>query len=288
MRAGAGAGAAAATRAAERAVSGRRAPGIGTTTGERPRSHASVSSASTRPARFGPAQRRVREQCDPELLAALDEPAAESSVVERRERDLHGRDGRVRERLVELGPVDVREARFGFTRPSSSESCKRPHGRAPRRPRVGRVQEVEVDRQAVERREARLAVGADRLRAAVRHPGAAGTRHAALGHDPRGGVRAAAAERASHHLLVVLVCARRVEDGDPRLGCGCDRLGRRLRRQPHAAEADPQLSRLEPGGGHADGCRSGTDPCQPERRTSTRDGGVISTASPPVRGRRSA
>ena len=229
----------------------------------------------------------MREQREPELLAALDDAAAESSVVERRERDLHGRDRCELERLVELGAVDVREP----DPPHEAvvrEPRQRAYRRPPRRPRVGRVQEVEVDREAVERGETRLAVGADRLRAAVRHPGAAGTGHAALGHDPGGLRRAAAAQCAREQLLVVLVRTRRVEDGYPRLGGGRDRLERRLGRQPHAAEADPQLRRIEPGGGHADGCRNGTDPCQPERRTSTRDGGVISTASPLVRGRRSA
>ena len=64
------------------------------------------------------------------------------------------------------------------------------------------MDEVEVDREAVQRREARFAVGADRLRAAVRDPRAAGPAHAALRHDPRarsphrsGGGRARAAAR---------------------------------------------------------------------------------------------
>ena len=57
--------------------------------------------------------------------------------------------------------------------PVVDEPRQRAHRRSPRRPRIGRVDEVEVDRQAVERGEARLAVGADRLRAAVRDPRAA-------------------------------------------------------------------------------------------------------------------
>ena len=65
------------------------------------------------------------------------------------------------------------------------------------------MDEVEVDRQAVESGEARFAVGADRLRAAVRDPRAAGARHAALRHDPRARVRAGAAEAAGQQPLVV-------------------------------------------------------------------------------------
>ena len=68
--------------------------------------------------------------------------------------------------------------RFTFDRPTRSTMCwssrraSAPHGGSPGRPRVRGVDQVQVDRQTVERGEARLAVGEDRLRAAVRDPGA--------------------------------------------------------------------------------------------------------------------
>ena len=122
----------------------------------------------------------------PSLGAALDHAAAQRAIVERAERDLHGRDRRELERLVELRPVDVRDAHAPHE-PVVDEPRQRAQRRPPRRPRIGRVEQVEVDRQAVERREARLAVGPDRLRAPVGQPAAARPRHAALGHDARRG-----------------------------------------------------------------------------------------------------
>ena len=224
-----------------------------------------------------PAEGRVGDQRDPELVAPLDDAAAKRPVVEGRERDLDRCDGSELERLVELAAVDVRdpdaphEALVG-------EPGEGAHGRLPRRPWIRRVDEVEVDRQPVQRGEARLAVGRDRLRAAVRHPGAARPGHPALRHDPRALRSAAAAKGAGEQLLVAVVRARRVEDGHARLDGRGDRLERGLGRQAHAAEADAELRRVEPG--HAEGCSSGTAPLQPERRTSTSDGGVISDASP--------
>ena len=61
------------------------------------------------PGPLRPAERRVRDQRDPELRAALDDAAAQRTVVEGRERDLHRRDRRELERLVQLAAVDVRE-----------------------------------------------------------------------------------------------------------------------------------------------------------------------------------
>ena len=236
----------AAARAAERAVSGRRAPGIGTTTGERPSSHASATSAGvallasatrassstrpTRPARTGTAEGRVRHHCDPFLRAPVDDAPAQRAVVERAERDLDRRDRRQLERLVELPAVDVRET-DAADETVVDEPRERAHRRAPRRARIRRVQEVEVDRQPVECGETRLAVGADRLRSAVGNPGAAGARHPALRHDPRALVRATRTQRSSEQGLVVAVRARRVEDGDagiqPRRRSSRARLPRR-------------------------------------------------------------
>ena len=112
-----------AARAAERAVSGRRAPGIATTPAKREQpgerdlgrrravrfaTRSAPVASSARSAR--PAERRVRDQRDPALLAPLDDAAAQRTVVERAERDLDRGDRRELERLVELPEVDVRDA----------------------------------------------------------------------------------------------------------------------------------------------------------------------------------
>ena len=113
-----------AARAADRAVSGRRAPGIATTPGARPRSQASAtssgctssrcaiatSSASARqPGRAArAAERRVRDHHDPGLATPLDDASADRPVVEQAQRDLDRGDRCELERLVELSAVDVR------------------------------------------------------------------------------------------------------------------------------------------------------------------------------------
>ncbi len=190
---------------------------------------------------------------DPGLGAALDDSSSEGAVVVDAERDLHRRDRRELERLVELESVDVRDSDAPHE-PFVDESRERTHRGPPRSPRIGRVDEVEVDGQAVERSEARLAVGPNRLRSTVRDPGVAGARHAALGHDARGRVGAACSQTPNEQPLVVAevgraeaVGARGVEDGDACLGRGSDRLEGELlvpvlvRRHPHAAEADAEL-----------------------------------------------
>ena len=130
----------AAARAADRAVSGRRAPGIATTSGESPSSQASADlgrrwrrggrrsrelvAASQRAGAARAAERGVGDQRQPELGAARDHPAPQRAVVERAQSDLHRRDRRQLERFVELGAGDVRE----------------PDARAPvRRRRAGRA-----------------------------------------------------------------------------------------------------------------------------------------------------
>ena len=250
--------------AAERAVSGRRAPGIATTAGERSSSHASATSAgvarpaaatslstgsrASRDARRGPPSGEWGDHGQTPLRAPFHDLAAERAIVEGAERDLDGRNGGELERLVQLRAVDVRDAD-----PPDEALVREPsegaHGRPPRRPRVGRVDEVEVDREAVERAEAGLAVRVERLRPAVRDPGAAGPGHASLRHDPRASLGAAAAERAREEPLVVAVRPGRVEDGHAGPGGGRDRLERELgallRRQPHAAEADARLRGVE-------------------------------------------
>ena len=142
-------------------VSGRRAPGIATTAGERSSSHASATSAGVAPARRrrrrarrwrarpparrGPPSGECAIRAMPGLDAPLDDSAAERAVVERAERDLDGRDRGELERLVQLAAVDVRDpdaAHEAFV----DEARQRAHGGSPRRARIGRVDQVEVDR----------------------------------------------------------------------------------------------------------------------------------------------
>src|SRR5438552_1954362 len=87
----------------------------------------------------------------------------------------------------------------------AARAAERAHGGAPRRPRIRCGDEVEVDRQARQGSEARLAVTENRLRAPVGDPRAAGPRHAALRDYPGALVRAAAAKRAREQALVVSV-----------------------------------------------------------------------------------
>ena len=163
------------------------------------------------------------EQRQPELVAALDDAAAERAVVEGRERDLHRRHRRELDCLVELPTVDI-----GHADPADEavvdEPRERTHRRAPRRPRIRSVQEVEVDRRAAERVQARLAVRTNRFRTAVRHPRAAGSGHAALRYHPRAQLRSAAAQRVGEQLLVARVRACGVEDGDACVGGRGDRV----------------------------------------------------------------
>ena len=109
------------------------------------------------------------------------------------------------------------------------------------------MDEIGVDRDAVQRAEARLAVAEDRLRPPVRHPSGAQTRHRTFGDDPRRTLGATAAQRAGHKPLVVTVSsftravgARGVEYGDPRSDRRGDRLlaFARVTRQTHTAQAD--------------------------------------------------
>ena len=111
----------------------------------------------------------VRDHRDAGLGTALDDAPAQRAVVERAERDLHRGDRRVPECLVQLVPGDVREPDVPHEA-VVEESRERPHGGAPGRARIRRVDEIEVDRQAVESDQTRLAVGAQRLGAPVRDP----------------------------------------------------------------------------------------------------------------------
>ncbi len=137
----------------------------------------SSAQRSTRPPRSGPSSRTL---------------SATWTAADRRER----------ERLVELAAVDVGEPDAG-DEAVGVQPGQRAHRRRPRRARVGRVQEVGVDRQAVKGGEARLAVCADGLGPAVGHPGAARAGHAALGDDAGAALGAAASQRAGQQPLVV-------------------------------------------------------------------------------------
>src|SRR4051794_32033262 len=147
------------------------------------------------------------------------------------------------------------------------EAGEGPYRGAPGRPGIRGVQEVEVDRHTLERRDARLAAGENGLRAAVRHPSAACTRHAALRHDASVRVRPALPQRPGQQPLVVteLVLAVAVGVGGVEgrysdLNSGGDRLDGQplvavlVRRHAHAAEADPQLRRVKPWGHAAPRC----------------------------------
>ena len=116
-----------------------------------------------------PAERRVRDYGDSELGTAFDDTSTQSPVVEGIDRDLDGRDRRELQCLVQLHAVDVADADSRH-QAVGDEPCKRANRRRPRRARIRCVEEVEVDGQPAECLEARLAVGADRLRATVRDP----------------------------------------------------------------------------------------------------------------------
>jgi hypothetical protein len=185
----------------------------------------------------------MRDHSDSPLLTACNDPAANRAIVIDAHRNLHGGDRRELERFVELPAVHV-----GDTDPANEavveERCQCADGRPPRRPRVRRVDEVEVDRKTVERFEARFAVLAQRFRAAVRHPPSLRPRHAALGDD----ANRPATQRSCEQPFAARVGARRVEDGGAGLGRGDDRRERLLLvgRKPHAPEPDPELGRIEP------------------------------------------
>ena len=203
-------------------------------------------------------ERRVRDHGDPFLDAPVDDASPESVVVERAEGHLDGRDRGELERLVKLAAIEVRDADIAHD-VFRCEAGERTQRGTPRRARVRSMDQVEVDLQAVECGEARLAVGADGLRATVGQPAAAGPGHPALRDDPSARVRAAATESSCQQGLVVAelfgvqpVGARGVEDGDPRSGGGRNGLEGALLvavlvgREAHAAEADAELRRGRP------------------------------------------
>ena len=200
----------------------------------------------------------MRDHRDARVHAALDDAAAKRAVVERTDRDLNRGHGSELERLVQLRAADVREPDV-LDEAVVDETRECAHGGSPRRSRIGRVDEIEIDRKPVERREARLAVRANRFRSTVGNPCAARTSHASLRHDARALARTARAESAREQRLVVAeliraetVRMRGVEHRHARAGRSGDRLERDVevavlvRRQPHAPETHTELQAGKP------------------------------------------
>ena len=174
-----------AAAAADRAVSGRRAPGIATIArieieqpGERDLGRSSSTGRRDRAKRrfpgqaagaAGSAKRRVGHDDQPGLEAALDDTAAERGVVERAQRNLDRRQRSELERLVELRAIDVGDA-DARSQPVFVDPSERANRRPPRNSRVGSVQQIEVDRQAGERGQARFAVSPEGAGPPVRYP----------------------------------------------------------------------------------------------------------------------
>ena len=198
-----------------------------------------------------PSERRVGDYRDSSLGTALDDASPQRGVVEGAERNLDGRDRGELERVVQLPAVDVREPHAAH-QTFVAEPRERAHRCSPRRSGIGRMNEIQVDRETVQGGETRFAVGEDRLGATIRDPGTAGAGHASLGHDPRRLLRATPAESVCDQLLVVAVGARGVEHRHARLRGRRDRRERALlvmvlvRRQAHTAESDPELRGIKP------------------------------------------
>ena len=137
------------------------------------------------------------------------------------------------------------------TRPSRCSDGERAHAGGERRPRVGRVELVEVDALDAEGAPARLAGGGQVARAAVRHPAAAraGSSPPLVATRTARRVAAPGRERARDQPLVVAGVARvqavgvgGVEQGDAGVEGRVQRRERagvvavRLGREPHAAD----------------------------------------------------
>src|SRR5204862_4491785 len=87
--------------------------------------------------------------------------------------------------------------------PLVGQAGERSHGRAPRCPGVGGMNQVDVDRKTIEGLETCFAVSRDGFRPTIRHPSAIWPRHAALGDDAGASVPTAGAQRSRHQTLVV-------------------------------------------------------------------------------------
>jgi len=137
----------------------------------------------------------VGDQRDSGLRASVDDSPAACTIVEHAEPDLDRRHGRKVKRFIQLTAVDVRQPdapHHAFVHQPSERADRC----SPRRPWIGGMDQVEVDRDASERSEARFAVAVDCLRASVRQPAPIRSRHAALRHDARLPLGATAPKRA--------------------------------------------------------------------------------------------
>ena len=128
--------------------------------------------------------------------------SSEGGVIENAERDLNGRDVGELERLIQLATVDIGDSNVPH-HAFVEQPRQRAHRRSPRRSRIGSMDEVKVDRQSVQRSEARFTVGENDAGATIGDPRVAGSRHAALRHDARVVLRATAAKRAGQQSFVV-------------------------------------------------------------------------------------
>ena len=191
----------------------------------------------------------MSDQRQAELGTAREHTAAQRAILQRAERDLHGRDGCQLECFVELTAGDVREA-DAVHQSALNEAGEGAHRGPPGRPRVRRVDEEQVDRQPVERRETRFAMSRDDLRTAIGHPPATGSRHSALGDDPGAALPTAHTQRVGQQALAVPerrpvgpVRVRGIEHGYAGVAGGENRVERELLigLEAHAAEADAEL-----------------------------------------------
>ena len=121
----------------------------------------------------------MRDHRDSGVDAPLDHPSAQRAIVEDAQGDLDRRDRRELERVVELSAIDVRHADplDDALLDQAREGADR---RSPRRPRIGSVEQIQIDLDAVQSDSARFAVTANRLGAPVRHPAAARSRQPPL------------------------------------------------------------------------------------------------------------
>jgi hypothetical protein len=100
------------------------------------------------------------------LLAASDDTAPDSGVVEGAQGHLHHGDRYDRQRRVELAAGAVRQT-DACHQPVLQQAGQRPDRRQPRHLWVRRMQQVGVEGHAVESQQAGLAVAADRRGAPV-------------------------------------------------------------------------------------------------------------------------
>jgi hypothetical protein len=147
------------------------------------------------------AERRMGDGGEAELFAPFEQPAPPGPIVERAQRHLDGGQRDDGERLVELAEVHVADP-HPPDETFLEQAAQGPDRGPPRGAGVGCVQQVQVDGQAVEGGQARLAVGPDRSGPPVGDP-AAVAGHASLGDDAGGAAGGVAAQGAGQQPLTV-------------------------------------------------------------------------------------